>query len=105
GVFQSAPFDVMAQVKSYEDESSPILSDGLTGYIITADRRIIASKYDEVGTGIGGIPMTNFNLADRALNGFRTLDGNAFGLSLAPGWSKNLVVITPSFDPRALLNA
>ena len=102
GNFQSVPFDIIAQLKDFEGESAPALTDGLTGYLVTSDRRILAVKQ---GTGLGGIPMTNFNVADRNLDGFRTLDGNAFGFTLAPGWSKDLVVITPSFDPRALLNA
>ena len=103
GEFQSTPFDVIKQLKPFEAESVPGLADGLTGIIITADRRLLMKKFNG-GPGLGGIEMTNFNVADRNLQGFRTIDRNAFGLTLAPGWSEDLVVITPAFDPRALLN-
>lgn len=104
GQFQSTPPDIITALRGYEGESAPGLTDGLTAYFITGDRRIVAKKYDG-GTSLSGIPVSNFNIGSRNLEGFRTLDSNAFGLTLAPDWDRDLVIVTPSFDPRALLNA
>lgn len=105
GEFQSTPFDIIKQLKPFEDESTPGLTDGLTGIIVTLDGSLLFKKFDATGTGLGGIPLTNFNVADRQLDGFRAIDKNKFGFTLEPGWSLDLVRVKPSFNPRTLLNA
>lgn len=104
GEFQSTPFDIIKQLKPFEAESVPGLADGLTGIIVTLDGSLLFKRFDATGTGLGGIPMTNLNIADRELLGFRTIDKNKFGFTLEPGWSQDLVLVKPSFNPRGLLN-
>ena len=96
GTFLSTPPDIITQLKAYEDESRPGLTNGLTAYLITGDGRIVSSA-------LAGIKITNFHVGSRDLEGFRTLDKNNFGFTLAAGWDRDLVITTPSFDARTQL--
>lgn len=101
GEFIGLPSDVAAQLDLVTDESAPGLQPGVGAYWVLRDGRLVYSK-DAAGN-ISGIPFTNFNVSDLDLQGFRTLNKNKFGLSLAPGWSRTLQVVTPSFNPRTQL--
>jgi|GEM_PF-3038749 len=101
-VFESLPFEIAEEIRTLADESTAGLTQGLTGFLITGDRRILARKLAD--GKIAGIDLYNFYLASRGLEGLKTTDKLPFGFSLAPDWDKDLVLITPSFDPRKALN-
>lgn len=47
----------------------------------------------------GPIPIQNVFISDRANAGFGTKDTNIIRFSLLAGWSENIVMTTPSFNP------
>ncbi|MGI4871377.1 MAG: hypothetical protein ACRYFX_09380 [Janthinobacterium lividum] len=101
GEFIGLPSDVRTQLALIEDESRPGLSPGTTAYLVLRDGRLVYSK-DAAGN-IGGIPFTNFNVSSLDLQGLKTLNKNAFGLTLDGTWDKTIQVVQPSFNPRTQL--
>ena len=98
GEFIGLPSDIRTQLALIEDESRPGLNPGTTAYWILRDGRIVYNK-DAAGN-IGGIPFTNFNVSSLDLQGLKSLNKNAFGLTLDGGWDKTIQVVQPSFNPR-----
>lgn len=45
------------------------------------------------------IPVGSFFIGPKVHGGFQEPDSNAFSFTLAPDWSKDTVIVTPSFDP------
>ena len=101
GEFIGLPSDIRTQLSLLEEESRPGLDPGLTGYIILLDGRLVYNK-DEQGI-ISGVPLTNFYVGSLNLQGFKTLNRNAFGFTLDGTWDKNLQVVKPDFNPRTAL--
>ena len=45
------------------------------------------------------IPVGSFFIGPKVHGGFQEPDSNAFSFTLAPDWSKDSAIVTPSFDP------
>ena len=50
------------------------------------------------------IPVGSFFIGPKVHGGFQEPDSNAFSFTLAPDWSRNSEIITPSFDALTLQN-
>ena len=93
GNFASLPSATFEEIQAYACEGD------LTVYLINEFEKIIG--YSANGTTFQGIPVTNFYIGDKGLNGKNTVDKNMFRVSFRAGWSKKLKTITPTdFNPR-----
>jgi hypothetical protein len=93
GNFASLPSSIYEELEVYNCEQD------LTVYMINEFSQIIG--YSANGTTFHGIPVTNFFIGDKGLNGKNTVDKNMFRVSFRAGWSKKLKRVTGTdFDAR-----
>ena len=93
GNFASLPSATFEQLEQYNCEAD------LTVFMINEFSQIIG--YSANGTTFAGIPVTNFFIGDKGLNGKNTVDKNMFRVSFRAGWSKKLKRVTGTdFDAR-----
>ena len=50
-----------------------------------------------------GFPVESFFVSDRSNAGFGTQDANTISFSMASGWSEDMVMVTPAFNPLTSL--
>lgn len=72
-------------------------------YFFLQGGTIAAAEVTVGGTPNQGFLANNAILSDRNNAGFGTKDTNDFRFSLPAGWSENLTIITPEFDPLTAL--
>lgn len=101
--FVGIPSDIRSQLSLISEESRPGLDPGTTAYLVTGDGRIIYKK--PAGGSISGVPFTNFYVGSLNLQGFKTLNENAFGFNLDGEWDKDLYITTPTFNARTALRS
>lgn len=93
GNFRSLPVLQFEELQKYTCETD------LTVYMINEFGKIIA--YSSDGTKVAGIPITNWYIGDKGVQGKNTNDKNMFTFAFRPGWSKKTKIITPvDFDAR-----
>lgn len=89
-----------AALRGLATESS--ISAGYTGlwaYFVNRYGQVIASIS---GANDAGFPIYNFVVGDVGTQGFNKVNEANLSFDLAPGWSDNAVMYTPSFDILAL---
>lgn len=71
----------------------------LTAYFVNRFGEIIANVN---GTNVTGIEIFNFVVGDPGTEGFNADNISNMSFDLAPGWSDNVEIIKPSFNPLNL---
>lgn len=74
-----------------------ICEKNLTAYLISQGGKIAVVEVS--ATEHKGFEVQSPFLSDRSNAGYGTLDTHAFRFSLKAGWSENLKVLTPNFNP------
>lgn len=99
GKFVGIPSALKKQLDLLEDESRPGLRPGVTFFAVTRDGRLI---YDmDENDNIRGLPFVNFFRGGAKSDGLKSLNENAFGLTLPDGkWDRNVQIVKPDFNPR-----
>lgn len=93
GNFRSLPSAIFEAIQLYNCEKD------LTVYMINEFGKIIG--YSANGTTFQGIPVSEFYIGDKSINGKNTQDKNMFRVAFRAGWSKKIKLVTPAdFDAR-----
>lgn len=93
GNFRSLPSATFEELQKFNCEAT------LTAFWINEYGKIIG--YSGNGTTFEGIPMTEWYIGDKGINGKNTQDKNMFRFAMRAGWSKKLKQITPTdFNAR-----
>lgn len=93
GMFKSISPAVEKQLKAL------ICETGLTVYFFLSGGRIAAKKITAPAAGVKGFEIQSFFVSDRNNQGFGTKDTNNVRFSLAEGWSEDMEIYTPTFNP------
>lgn len=93
GIFKSISPAVEKQLKAL------ICETGLTVYFFLSGGRIAAKNITAPTAGKKGFEIQSFFVSDRNNQGFGTKDTNNVRFSLAEGWSEDLIIVTPNFNP------
>lgn len=91
--FKSLTPAIQKQIATLECEKS------LTVYLFLQGGKIGVFQITAGPDTFRGFEAKSFVILDRANNGFGTKDTNSISFSLPAGWSANLQVITPNFNP------
>lgn len=95
GNFRSLPGLTFEAIQKYNCETD------LTAYFITEYGKIIG---DTSQFAFAGIPIQEYYIGDKSINGKNTQDKNMFRFAVRGGWSKKAKVITPTdFNARFAL--
>lgn len=98
GNFRSLPAAIFAALKLYNCEPD------LTVFMINEFGKIIGQSPD--GVMFTGIPVSEFFIGDKGVQGKNTQDKYNFRLAFRAGWSETIKIVTPAdFDARYDLNA
>jgi hypothetical protein len=97
GNFVSLPAATFEELRAY------VCFKNLTVFMINEYGKIIGRSPN--GTTFTGIPIIEFYIGDKGLNGKNTLDKNMFRVPMRAGWSLKNKIITPTdFDALYDLN-
>lgn len=93
-MFKSLSAEVETAIKKIGCEQS------LTVYFFLEGGRIAAKK---IGSDISGFDIQSFFLSDRNNAGFATKDTHNNSFALPAGWSENLIIYKPTWNPLTQL--
>lgn len=97
GNFRSLPAAIFAALKLYNCEPD------LTVFMISEFGKIIGQSPD--GVKFTGIPVSEFFIGDKGVQGKNTQDKYNFRLAFRAGWSETIKIVNPAdFDARYDLN-
>lgn len=90
GTFRHLPQSMVKKMLDLQCEQIGII-------FISENGQFEAVKGEEEGTYYP-IPVNSFFIGPKVHGGFQEPDSNAFSFNLAPDWSKDTEIVTPSFD-------
>jgi len=73
-----------------------ICETNLTAYFVLQGGKIAIKK---ISTDVWGLAIQSFFISDRGNSGYGTKDKFNVSFSLPAGWSEDMTIITPSFNP------